>query len=136
MDAHHIILLLIHYLHKYKGMTGKVAIAFSTTDRVKRMAEAYGRMKSYEDEYNVDAGHFRGVAGRNRMNAEDVVPSFEPMKPWAAPKATTDAGGGPKMSAADTAQSIANARAAIGRGAPRDAIAQQLRAAGIDPSGL
>ena len=42
VDAHHIILLLIHYLHQYKGMTGKVAIAFSTTDRVKRMAEAYG----------------------------------------------------------------------------------------------
>jgi phosphomannomutase len=42
VDAHHIILLLIHYLHKYKGMNGKVAIAFSTTDRVKRMCEAYG----------------------------------------------------------------------------------------------
>jgi phosphomannomutase len=41
VDAHHIILLLVHYLHKYKGMGGKVAIAFSTTDRVKRMAEAY-----------------------------------------------------------------------------------------------
>ncbi len=42
VDAHHIILLLVHYLHKYKGMDGKVAIAFSTTDRVKRMAEQYG----------------------------------------------------------------------------------------------
>lgn len=42
VDAHHIILLLVHYLHKYKGMNGKVAIAFSTTDRVKKMAEAYG----------------------------------------------------------------------------------------------
>ncbi len=42
VDAHHIILLLVHYLHKYKGMSGKVAIAFSVTDRVKRMAEAYG----------------------------------------------------------------------------------------------
>ncbi len=42
VDAHHIILLLVHYLHKYKGMSGKVAIAFSTTDRVKRMAESYG----------------------------------------------------------------------------------------------
>lgn len=42
VDAHHIILLLVHYLHKYKGMSGKVAIAFSTTDRVKRMAEGYG----------------------------------------------------------------------------------------------
>jgi phosphomannomutase len=42
VDAHHIILLLIHYLHKYKGMTGKVAVAFSVTDRVKRMCEVYG----------------------------------------------------------------------------------------------
>ena len=41
VDAHHIILLLIHYLHKYKNMTGKVAIAFSVTDRVKRLCEAY-----------------------------------------------------------------------------------------------
>lgn len=42
VDAHHILLLLIHYLHRYKKMGGKVAIAFSVTDRVKRMAEAYG----------------------------------------------------------------------------------------------
>jgi phosphomannomutase len=42
VDAHHIILLLIHYLHKYKNMTGKVAIAFSCTDRIKRMCDAYG----------------------------------------------------------------------------------------------
>ena len=42
VDAHHIILLLIHYLHKYKKMNGKVAIAFSVTDRVKKLCEAYG----------------------------------------------------------------------------------------------
>jgi len=42
VDSHHVILLLTHYLHKYKGLNGKVAIAFSVTDRVKRMAEAYG----------------------------------------------------------------------------------------------
>lgn len=42
VDAHHILLILIHYLHKYKSMSGKVAIAFSVTDRVKRMAEQYG----------------------------------------------------------------------------------------------
>ncbi len=41
VDAHNIILLLIHYLHKYKGMNGKVAIAFSVTDRVKKMCEHY-----------------------------------------------------------------------------------------------
>ena len=42
VDAHHIILLLIHYLYKYKKLTGKVVIAFSVTDRVKKMCEAYG----------------------------------------------------------------------------------------------
>lgn len=42
IDSHHIILLLIHYLAKYKGLTGKVATAFSTTPRVAKMADHYG----------------------------------------------------------------------------------------------
>lgn len=42
IDSHHIILLLIHYLKKYKNMDGKVATAFSTTPRVGKMAEHYG----------------------------------------------------------------------------------------------
>ena len=42
VDAHNIILLLIHYLRKYKEMTGKVVIAFSVTDRVKKLCEHYG----------------------------------------------------------------------------------------------
>ena len=42
IDSHHIILLLIHYLVKYKGMSGKVAIAFSVTPRVYAMCEHYG----------------------------------------------------------------------------------------------
>lgn len=42
IDAHHIILLLIHYLYKYKGMTGKVVVAFSTTERIRKMCTAYG----------------------------------------------------------------------------------------------
>lgn len=41
IDSHHIILLLIHYLAKYKGLTGKVATAFSTTPRVAKMAAHY-----------------------------------------------------------------------------------------------
>lgn len=41
IDSHHIILLLVHYLAKYKNMTGKVATAFSTTPRVKVMADHY-----------------------------------------------------------------------------------------------
>ena len=42
VDAHNIILLLIHYLHHYKGMNGKVVIAFSVTDRVKALCAKYG----------------------------------------------------------------------------------------------
>lgn len=42
VDSHHIILLLIHYLVKYKHLDGKVVTAFSTTPRVGKMAEHYG----------------------------------------------------------------------------------------------
>jgi phosphomannomutase len=41
IDSHHIILLLMHYLVKYKGMSGKVVTAFSTTPRVGKMAAHY-----------------------------------------------------------------------------------------------
>ena len=41
IDSHHVILLLIHYLHKYKGLTGKVAISFTVSDKIKKMCEAY-----------------------------------------------------------------------------------------------
>jgi phosphomannomutase len=42
VDSHHIILLLIHYLVKYKGMKAKVCTAFSTTERIKKMCDHYG----------------------------------------------------------------------------------------------
>lgn len=42
IDSHHIILLLIHYLVKYKKMSGKVCTAFSTTPRVAKLCKHYG----------------------------------------------------------------------------------------------
>ena len=42
VSSHHILLLLVHYLHKYKGMTGKVIVTFSVTDKVKKLCELYG----------------------------------------------------------------------------------------------
>lgn len=42
IDSHHIILLLIHYLVKYKKMSGKVCTAFSTTVKIKNMCKHYG----------------------------------------------------------------------------------------------
>jgi phosphomannomutase len=42
VDSHHIILLLIHYLYKYKGLRGKVCTAFSTTPKVALLCKHYG----------------------------------------------------------------------------------------------
>ncbi len=41
IDSHHIILLLIHYLVKYKGYAGKVCTAFSTTVKIKNICKHY-----------------------------------------------------------------------------------------------
>lgn len=41
VDSHHIILLLVHYLHKYKGLSGKVITTFSATSKIAKLCEAY-----------------------------------------------------------------------------------------------
>lgn len=65
VDAHHIILLLIHYLNQYKKLKGKVVIAFSVTDRVKKMCEQYGL------EVQVTAIGFKYIS--EIMVSEDVL---------------------------------------------------------------
>lgn len=42
VDSHHLLLLLLHYLHKYKGLGGKVVITFSVSDKLKKMCAIYG----------------------------------------------------------------------------------------------
>ncbi|MFT4524920.1 MAG: phosphomannomutase [Bacteroidia bacterium] len=42
VDPHHILLLLIHYLHKYKGMRGKVGTGFSSTVKIHQLCAHYG----------------------------------------------------------------------------------------------
>lgn len=42
VDSHHIILLLIHYLKKYKGFDGKVCTAFSSSVKVQKLCNHYG----------------------------------------------------------------------------------------------
>ncbi len=42
VDSHHLLLLLLFYLYEHKGMTGKVIITFSVTDKMKKLAEQYG----------------------------------------------------------------------------------------------
>ncbi len=65
VDSHHIILLLIHYLVKYKKFTGKVVVATSTTPKVEKLCRHYGL------EYQVTKIGFKGIAGI--MMTDDVL---------------------------------------------------------------
>jgi phosphomannomutase len=65
VDAHHIILLLIHYLHHYKKMNGKVVIAFSVSEKIKRLCEHY-RLP-----YEVTKIGFKYIS--EKMITEDVL---------------------------------------------------------------
>ncbi len=65
VDSHHIILLLIHYLVKYKKFTGKVVVAISTTPKVKKMCEHYGL------EYQLTRIGFKWICGI--MITDDVL---------------------------------------------------------------
>ena len=65
VDSHHIILLLIHYLVKYKKFTGKVVVAVSTTPKVEKMCKHYGL------EYQVVKIGFKWICGI--MITDDVL---------------------------------------------------------------
>lgn len=67
IDSHHIILLLIHYLVKYKGMSGKVVTGFSSTPRIKKMCAHYGLIH-----VEVPIG-FKYIAGIMADENEDVL---------------------------------------------------------------
>ncbi len=65
IDSHHIILLLMQYLHKHKGMNGKVVVAASTTPRVVRLAKLWGL------EHDTVQIGFKHIA--KQMITEDVL---------------------------------------------------------------
>ncbi len=65
VDSHHIILLLIHYLVKYKKFTGKVVVAVSCTPKVEKMCKHYGL------EYQVTKIGFKWICGI--MITDDVL---------------------------------------------------------------
>lgn len=65
VDSHHILLILLLYLHKYKGMSGKVVFTFSVTDKMKKMAEKFGLP------YEITKVGFKYIA--EIMTQEDVL---------------------------------------------------------------
>lgn len=62
------------------SLNGGAALTPETRQRI--LQEGYGRMKSYEDAFNMDAEHYKGVAERNRMNPMDVIPAFKLAEPY------------------------------------------------------
>lgn len=67
IDSHHIILLTIHYLVKYKGLTGKVVTGFSSTPRIKKMCQHYGL-----EHVEVPIG-FKYISGLMADESQDVL---------------------------------------------------------------
>jgi phosphomannomutase len=65
VDSHHLLLILLLYLHKYKGMTGKVVFTFSVTDKLRKMAEKFGLP------YEITKVGFKYIA--EIMTTEDVL---------------------------------------------------------------
>ena len=66
VDSHHLLLLLLWYMHKEKGLDGKVVVTFSVTDKMKKMAELFG-LKEFE----VTKIGFKYIA--EIMTKEDVL---------------------------------------------------------------
>lgn len=65
VDSHHILLLLLYYLYKHKGMTGKVVVTFSVTDKMVQLAGKFGL------EVEVTKIGFKYIA--EIMTREDVI---------------------------------------------------------------
>ncbi len=65
IDSHHVILLLAYYLHKFKGMTGKVVISFSCSNKIKKLCE------KFDLPYEITKIGFKYICGH--MVEEDVL---------------------------------------------------------------
>lgn len=65
VDSHHILLLLLYYLHEHKGLRGKVVVTFSVTDKMRKLAEKWGL------DFEVTKIGFKYIA--EIMTSEDIL---------------------------------------------------------------
>ena len=63
-----------------KGVMGGSRLGPET--RASLMKEAHIRMKAYEDQFGFDSNHYKGIAGRMRANAEDIIPAYPKAEPY------------------------------------------------------
>ena len=74
VDSHHILLLLLLYTYKYKGLEGKVVVTFSVTDKMKKLAALFGQ------EIEVTKIGFKYIA--EIMTKEDVLVGERNLVDW------------------------------------------------------
>lgn len=74
------------------ALNGGAALTPETREAI--MREAHSRIQSYKQTFDQDAGQYRGIAERNRMNTADVMPDFGEFQPWTPPQ-TAPAGAAP-----------------------------------------
>jgi hypothetical protein len=46
------------------------------------MQEAFSRIQSYQGMFDQDAGFYRGITQRSKINEADVLPTFGPFEPF------------------------------------------------------
>jgi hypothetical protein len=73
---------------KLNGIIGQINSEGGLTPagRERLMAEAHSRITAYKQQYDLDAGRYKGITERNRINKDDVIPDFGTFEPWTAPK--------------------------------------------------
>ena len=76
---------------RFNGMISSIQGGAGLTPQTRQalMAEAYGRMQSYETEYGAARSHYTDIAKRMRANPDDVIQNLEPVKPWQAQSAAS-----------------------------------------------
>lgn len=117
------------FLQGYQMLKGGGAITEVEGAKAENAMARLNAAQNLQD-YRAALGEFKDalVTGLAKLRAQaGMTPGGQPQAPsQAAPTATPQGGGDP----------LAQARAAIARGAPRDAVIQRLQQMGVNPSGL
>lgn len=69
------------------SLNGGAALQPATRDAI--MREAFSRIQSYKSVFDQDVSMYRGIADRNKMRQEDVIPNFGEFTQWQRPDATS-----------------------------------------------
>lgn len=64
------------------SVSGGAALTPQTRQNI--MTEAYGRVNGYNDEFKRNIAQYEGIAQRNGINRDDIIPQIDQFEPWKA----------------------------------------------------